>query len=140
MSLSAAERFFSLLALIAGGGAIALVGLTVVPSGRPVLARVGEVAPWLAWLVTATSMFGSLYFSESQHFEPCKLCWYQRIAMYPLVPLLVVGLVTGERAVRRFALALAGFCFIIAMVSLCPPRRGRVGSDDEEELVSAGAS
>ncbi|WP_342526098.1 disulfide oxidoreductase [Chryseomicrobium sp. FSL W7-1435] len=28
---------------------------------------------------------GSLYFSEIRGFEPCEMCWYQRILMYPLV-------------------------------------------------------
>jgi disulfide bond formation protein DsbB len=115
MSQSAAERFFSLLALLAGSGAIGLVVLRVVPSGRPVLARIGEAAPWLAWLVTATAMFGSLYFSESQHFEPCKLCWYQRIAMYSLVVVLLVGNLRRDRNVAWYAVPLAGIGIIISI-------------------------
>jgi hypothetical protein len=115
MSLSAAERFFSLLALIAAGGAVALVVLRLVPSGRPLLARIGEAAPWLAWLVTATSMFGSLYFSESQHFEPCKLCWYQRIAMYSLVVVLLVGNLRRDRNVAWYAVPLAALGIIISI-------------------------
>ena len=31
------------------------------------------------------STLGSLYFSEIMKFEPCILCWYQRIFMYPFV-------------------------------------------------------
>ena len=48
-------------------------------------------------------MGGSLYFSEAAHFTPCKLCWYQRIAMYPLVPLLGLarGGATTASALRR---------------------------------------
>jgi disulfide bond formation protein DsbB len=91
MSVTAAERFFSLLALIAAGGVVGIVALRLVPAGRPALAALRPVSGWLAWVVTATCMFGSLYFSEHAHFEPCKLCWYQRIAMYALVVVLLVG-------------------------------------------------
>ena len=98
MSVSAAERFFSLLALVAAAGAITIVVLWIVPGTRPSLARIYAAAPWLAWLVAATSMFGSLYFSEHAHFEPCKLCWYQRIAMYSLVVVLLVGNLRRDRA------------------------------------------
>jgi disulfide bond formation protein DsbB len=41
-----------------------------------------------AWLVATSAMLGSLYLSEVVGFPPCVLCWYQRIAMYPLVVLL----------------------------------------------------
>ena len=34
---------------------------------------------------------GSLYFSEVAHYDPCRLCWYQRIAMYPLAIILAIA-------------------------------------------------
>ena len=46
-----------------------------------------------AWI----AMSGSLYFSEVRHYVPCALCWYQRILMYPLALLLVVGLLRRDR-------------------------------------------
>lgn len=48
-----------------------------------------------AWVVALIATLGSLYFSEIMKFYPCKLCWYQRILMYPQVILL------GIAAVRR---------------------------------------
>ena len=44
-----------------------------------------------AWVVAIVATLGSLYFSEIRHFVPCVLCWYQRILMYPLVPILAVA-------------------------------------------------
>ncbi len=41
-----------------------------------------------AFAVSLAAMLGSLYFSEILHLPPCVLCWYQRIAMYPLVVIL----------------------------------------------------
>jgi len=42
-----------------------------------------------AFIISLTATFGSLYFSEIRHLEPCKLCWFQRILMYPLT--LIIG-------------------------------------------------
>lgn len=61
----------------------------------------------LAWLVAAVATAGSLYMSEVEEFQPCSLCWYQRIAMYPLVVILGVGVLRNDRGVRWYALPLA---------------------------------
>lgn len=53
---------------------------------------------WGAYLVALTALLGSLYFSQIRHFTPCVLCWAQRIAMYPLVPILGFMLITRIRA------------------------------------------
>jgi disulfide bond formation protein DsbB len=39
----------------------------------------------LAWLASLAGTLGSLFFSEVMQLQPCLLCWYQRIAMFPLV-------------------------------------------------------
>jgi disulfide bond formation protein DsbB len=46
---------------------------------------------WLAFIVAAVATAGSLYYSEIAGFIPCRLCWYQRILMYPLVIITLVG-------------------------------------------------
>ena len=40
---------------------------------------------------------GSLYFSEIMKFEPCVLCWYQRIFMYPFV--LWLGIAVAKKII-----------------------------------------
>ncbi|HSH75846.1 MAG TPA: disulfide oxidoreductase [Longimicrobiales bacterium] len=59
-----------------------------------------------AWGVALIAMSGSLYLSEIAHLLPCSLCWYQRIAMYPLVLVLGVGLLRAEPTVWRYAIPL----------------------------------
>ena len=59
-------------------------------------------------------MGGSLYVSEVGHLEPCTLCWYQRIAMYPLVVILAIGAARRERAAAWYGGALAGIGALIA--------------------------
>ncbi|WP_172797554.1 disulfide oxidoreductase [Bacillus sp. FJAT-27445] len=56
---------------------------------------------FFAWAVSVVAMFGSLYFSEIRKYEPCELCWYQRILMYPLALQLGIAIVKKD---YRFAL------------------------------------
>lgn len=46
-------------------------------------------ALWIAFALALLALAGSLFFSEHAGFVPCRLCWYQRIAMYPLAVLLL---------------------------------------------------
>ncbi len=62
---------------------------------------------WLAALVAAVATAGSLYFSEVAGYIPCQLCWYQRIAMYPLAVILFVAAVRRDRNVIWYVLPIA---------------------------------
>jgi disulfide bond formation protein DsbB len=57
---------------------------------------------WLVFAIALVATAGSLFFSEVEHFVPCKLCWFQRIAMYPLVLLALPALERDTRAARYF--------------------------------------
>ncbi|MGR5975391.1 disulfide oxidoreductase [Bacillus paranthracis] len=52
-----------------------------------------EYALFTAWGASFIATLGSLYFSEIMKFEPCVLCWYQRIFMYPFVLWLGIAVV-----------------------------------------------
>lgn len=59
-------------------------------------------------LVVATiATMGSLFFSEVAHFEPCKLCWIQRIFMYPLVLILGIATWRNDRGIADYVLPLS---------------------------------
>lgn len=59
------------------------------------------------WLMATISTLGSLFFSEVMELVPCVLCWYQRIFMFPLVIILLVGLLPFDKDVVRYALPIA---------------------------------
>jgi len=71
-----------------------------------------ENKQWLfifgAWLVAALSTLTSLFFSEVMELVPCVLCWYQRIFIFPLAVILLVGLFPLDKNVVRYALPIAG--------------------------------
>lgn len=60
-----------------------------------------------AFVVALLAMGGSLYFSEVAGFPPCLLCWYQRIAMYPLALILLIAALRRDVSVRWYAIPLA---------------------------------
>ena len=67
------------------------------------------------WIVAASATLASLFFSEVLRVPVCVLCWYQRIAMYPLVPILAIGLFPYDPKVVRYAGVLAGVGWLTAM-------------------------
>lgn len=66
-----------------------------------------ELLPYGAWTLALLSAVGSLFFSEVMELPPCVLCWYQRIAMYPLVLIIGIGIAFDERKWKVYALPLA---------------------------------
>ena len=58
---------------------------------------------FVAWVLVTVSTLGSLFFSEVMGVPVCELCWYQRIAMYPLVLILAIGLLPYDPKVLRYA-------------------------------------
>ena len=57
----------------------------------------GATSCGLAFIVAAVATGGSLFYSEIERFQPCELCWYQRLCMYPLsITLLLIALVRSE--------------------------------------------
>ncbi len=61
---------------------------------------------YMAWLIALVSTVGSLFFSEVMGLPPCVLCWYQRIAMYPLVIVIGAGIIMQDFRLKYYALPL----------------------------------
>lgn len=69
---------------------------------------------YLVLIISLLGLFGSLYFSEIRHFAPCNLCWYQRIALYPIVLLSAVGIIRRDRGLPAYVLPLSLIGLIFA--------------------------
>jgi len=122
MDVATADRFFALMTLAALAGVVTAGVLAIAGRFSAAASRTRDrlwqpldgAALWLAWLVATGSMLGSLYYSEIVHYPPCSLCWYQRIAMYPLVAILLIAAVRRDRSVRVYALPLVVIGGLIA--------------------------
>ncbi len=71
--------------------------------------------PYIAWTIALLAMISSLYFSEIRHFPPCVLCWYQRITMYPLFLILLVGILRKDKNISYYVLPLSIIGMIISL-------------------------
>ena len=71
----------------------------------------GAIAEWMlifaCWLLATAGTLGSLFFSEVMGLKPCVLCWYQRIFLFPLAIILLIGLFPLDKKVVNYALPLA---------------------------------
>jgi len=111
VDVATVATLFALLTVVADVAVIAIALVALAGRRRPKVRQetgdtLGPSALWLAFLVASIATLGSLYLSEVAHFVPCTLCWYQRIAMYPLVPILLIAAWRHEVAVVRFAIPL----------------------------------
>jgi len=104
-------RTLAALAVLALAVGVILTVFLALPSGREAASRdTGTALRFLlafAFVVSAIATWGSLYLSDVVGFTPCLLCWYQRIAMYPLVPVLGVATLIGDGKVWRYGLPLS---------------------------------
>ncbi|UII56765.1 disulfide oxidoreductase [Cytobacillus spongiae] len=66
-----------------------------------------ETYLFVAWAASVIAMFGSLYFSEFRQYEPCELCWYQRIVMYPFVVILGLGVIRKDYRISLYTMLLS---------------------------------
>ena len=107
MSTTQVSALFAVLAL--GALIMGVLGL-VAAAGSQAAARSRQLRPALlplALAVAAVSTAGSLYYSEIAGYVPCDMCWYQRICMYALVPVLAVAAVRRDPRGGWYALPLA---------------------------------
>lgn len=81
-------------------------GRALADSAGPPSARARR-AVLVAWAAAIVATSGSLYYQFGLGLFPCELCWYQRIAMYPLVVVLGYAAVVGQPDVHRSVIPLA---------------------------------
>lgn len=122
MSVNTVSTFLATGTILLGAGLITLllvwVASLVSDRARRVLDAVANsfegLGLRLAWVMAVVATLGSLYYSQIAHFIPCEYCWYQRIAMYPLVIIFGIAAAYRDRGIDRYARAIAGIGALIA--------------------------
>jgi disulfide bond formation protein DsbB len=59
-----------------------------------------------AFLIALTATLGALFIGEVLGQMPCTLCWYQRIAMFPLVLIFGLSMWRGDGIAKSYGLPL----------------------------------
>ncbi len=65
-------------------------------------------------VISGMATAGSLALSEIVNFAPCKLCWYQRVMMYPQALIAFVALITNDSKIKKYILPLSVIGIAIA--------------------------
>lgn len=68
-----------------------------------------------AFIASLIATGGSLYYSQILKFNPCELCWFQRIFIYPQVILLGLACLKKEAHILDYSLSLIGIGTIISL-------------------------
>lgn len=105
------ELFFAILSVATLLGTLIILVARLFYSSRSSAASVidafSPLARPLAAAIATTCMLGSLYFSEIVNYVPCRLCWYQRIMMYPLAIILIIASLRRDSKIGWYAVPLA---------------------------------
>ncbi len=72
-------------------------------------------AIYLILIQVTISILGSLYFSDIKGYEPCVLCWYQRICIYSLFPIIIIGLLKKEKKIYHYIIPISILGLIISI-------------------------
>jgi disulfide bond formation protein DsbB len=104
---------------LATAGVLAVVAVVVlrvfVPSRlRALQGALAGSGTMLGGAVALVAMVGSLWFSKGAHFPPCELCWYQRIAMYPLAVVLPLAAWRRDQSIRPYALVVTSLGLLVS--------------------------
>lgn len=91
-------------------GIACLLGARRVAACRRAIEAIVPYAMRLMLVIAVASVLGSMYYSHIAGFEPCSLCWWQRVFLFPQVVLIGMALVRRERNIvpYLFALSLIG--------------------------------
>lgn len=102
LSIDQVSLLLTLLSFLAATIGVVTLALLVTGNSHKLSAFGGVILP-LAFAIALISTLGSLYYSGIAHFRPCRLCWWQRIFMYPLVPFLGIAAFKKERDAAWYA-------------------------------------
>lgn len=100
--------FFSILTVI---GQVIVISIIFSSAIRR---KTGNKALLFSFIVALIATAGSLIFSEVLKLEPCKLCWFQRIFMYPQVVLLGLATLKKDKNIANYGIVLSIIGAIIA--------------------------
>jgi disulfide bond formation protein DsbB len=105
---------------------LAIIGFTLIPDlNRWYKNKVSEnnlIPVYLILAVSLAATIGSLWYSEIIGYEPCQLCWYQRIFMYPIVLIAYLGIAIKDPKSLIYAKTLAIVGFAISLYHVIEQR------------------
>ena len=96
---------------------ICLIGVIVFrkkEGAQKILDFVGQHALCVGFVISLGAFVGSLIYSNVMGFEPCTLCIWERIFLYPLVVIWGVGLYIKEKSMWIYSAIFSGIAVLIS--------------------------
>jgi disulfide bond formation protein DsbB len=75
--------------------------------GNDVIKFIGKKGIILSFLITLSAVVGSLIYSNVVGFEPCELCWWQRIFVYPQAVIFLIAWIKKDRKIFSYTIPLS---------------------------------
>ncbi len=76
---------------------------------------------YFAWVISLVGVLLSLFYSEIMQYEPCKLCWLQRVALFPLTLQLGIAAYRADEKIASYAIPLCVFGLAVALFQSALP-------------------
>lgn len=107
---------FSILTIIAQIASVLIVLAVAFRKswGAYIVTFVSQRVISISLIVALLATVGSLLYSDVIGYEPCKLCWFQRIFMYPQVVILAIAFFRKTTTAVVYSLALSVMGGLIA--------------------------
>lgn len=116
MTLSEFVNFvLAILTVLAQGIFLVLLFYLITGKGKKIATFFISQADRVIFIVALVATLGSLIYSEILGYTPCKLCWFQRIFMYPQAILLGMALYKKDKNLREYSLVLSYTGGLIAL-------------------------
>lgn len=113
------NTLWSILAIVAQIISVVIIGILLTRKTpaflSPIITTISDRAVLVTFIVSLLATVGSLIYSDIIGYDPCKLCWFQRIFMYPLVVLSAIALWKKDATIRMYALTLSTIGALIAL-------------------------
>lgn len=108
------NHLFSL-ATIVGDLLIIVVIMMMILKYDKILHILKKYALPLMFISALAATLGSLTYSDIIGYDPCKLCWFQRIFMYPQTLLLGIALLKKDTRIATYIFWLSLLGFVLAL-------------------------
>lgn len=109
-----ANYILSILTIIAQLAIVFLIWIKLSGKDSSTARFVSQRLLILSFLVALGATLGSLFYSKIIGYEPCVLCWYQRIFMFPQVFILGLALIKKDFSVMPYIKTLSLIGLVIA--------------------------
>jgi disulfide bond formation protein DsbB len=86
--------------------------------GRPIARFLGKNSISLTFITCLLSIIGGLFYSSIAGFQPCVLCWWQRIFLYPQAVILAIAFFTDDEHIHKYSLALSSLGILVSIYNV----------------------